>query len=61
VTQKEEQRVYFDELLCQVNSWMATMERRIDALEPVAMDIQLIEQQIEAIQVLLLCSVVISL
>ena len=51
VTLKEEQSSYFNELLSQVNTWMSSMERRIDNLDPVAMDIQLIEDQIESIQV----------
>ena len=51
VTLKEEQSSYFNELLTQVNTWMSSMERRIDNLDPVAMDIQLIEDQIESIQV----------
>lgn len=48
---KEEQLSYYNDLLTQVCTWMSSMERRISSLEPVAMDIQLIEGQIEAIQV----------
>lgn len=51
VTLKEEQSSYFTELLTQVNMWMSSMERRVENLDPVAMDIQLIEDQIESIQV----------
>lgn len=53
MTLKEEQLDYFNELLSQVSNWMASMERRITTLEPVALDIQIIEDQIEALQVTL--------
>jgi len=48
---KEEQYSYFKELLAQVTSWQSSMERRVDGLESVAMDMSLIENQIEALQV----------
>ena len=48
---KEEQRSYYKELLAQVDKWMSSMERRIESLDPVAMDMQLIESQIESLQV----------
>ena len=51
VTMKEEQRSYYKELLAQVDKWMSSMERRIESLDPVAMDMQLIESQIESLQV----------
>lgn len=51
MSKKEEQLAYFAELLGQLSTWMASIERRIDSLEPVALDIQIIEDQIESLQV----------
>lgn len=51
MSMKEEQLSYFKQLLDQVTNWMDSIERRVDHLEPVSLDVQLIEEQIEAIQV----------
>ena len=50
-TQREEQSNRYAEVYAEVVQWLCNTEGTVDALEPVAVDIEIIEKQIEELQV----------
>ncbi len=49
---REEQSDKFDQCKASVLRWLGSTEARLDDLEPVAIDIEIIEKQIEEIEVI---------